>query len=122
MNIPISRLPKVRSKAIMKAARGQPCTLRIGTFIGSPCASEETTVACHLPVGGKGVGTKTSDLEVAFGCSRCHDLLDHRDHRIDMFEERYAAAYALQLLRAGAETRARLLHMGLIVVPGGEIV
>ena len=65
---------KVRSKAIRQAARGKPCTLRLPGCMGGT----ETTVLAHLPMGGKGVGTKGSDIWAVFACASCHDVLDGR--------------------------------------------
>ena len=113
-------LPKVRSEAIMKAARGQPCSLRISSFLGSGCSDVDTTVACHLPVPGKGTKTKVSDLFVAFGCSNCHAILD--GNKGVELRHRYPAAYTERLWFGMAETQARLVGMGLIVVPDGEII
>ncbi len=65
---------KVRSKAIRQAARGKPCTLRLAGCMGGT----ETTVLAHLPMGGKGTGTKGSDIWAVFACAHCHDVLDRR--------------------------------------------
>lgn len=115
-------LPKVRSRTLLDACSLMPCTLRIRSFLGLPCTSQETVVGCHLPTIGKGVATKVSDLFVAAGCSGCHDLVDGRDKRMEMIEDRYPAALAEQLMRANHETIARWTAMGLIHVEGGELV
>lgn len=115
-------LPKVRSEDLRQSARQMPCTLRIGTFIGIPCRSTSTNVMCHLPVHGKGIGTKVSDLHMACGCNVCHDLLDHRDERGMMIRERFPHAYYEQLFKANAETLSRWVQMGLITGTDWEIV
>jgi hypothetical protein len=114
-------LPKIRSEAIMQAANGQPCSLRIASFVGLSCAG--SVVGCHLPVTGRGVATKATDLAVAFGCHVCHEILDGRAQNLqELIIEKYPAAYANRLLNALVETQARLVDMSIITVPGAEIV
>jgi Protein of unknown function (DUF1364) len=114
-------LPKIRSNAIMAAAYGQPCSLRIASFVGLSCYG--SVVGCHLPVTGRGVSTKATDLAVAFGCQCCHDILDGRNQNVQaLILEKYPAALANRLLNALVETQARLVDMGIITVPGAEIV
>lgn len=121
MSTPLAFLPKIRSRALRQAIAGMPCALRLATFIGQPCAPQSTVVGAHLPVvGGKGMGTKVSDLEIVAACVTCHDLLDGRDHRGLAIREREPVAFHLQLIRAGAETRARLVEAGVIRVEGAE--
>lgn len=115
-------LPKVRSDAIMQAADGQPCSLRIASFVGLSCSGTHTTVGCHLPVIGRGVATKATDLAVAFGCQVCHDILDGRNQNAQaLILEKYPAAVANRLLNALVETQARLVGMGIIQVEGGGV-
>lgn len=116
--------PKVRSQHIMDSAKGKPCTLRIASFYpGYSCASDETTVGCHLPVGGKGKATKVTDLAVVFGCKHCHDILDGADwKRQEFITEKYPMAYADRLINAMMETHAMLVDDGLLVVPGARII
>lgn len=61
---------------IRQSARMQECTLRFPVCNHNP----ETTVLCHSNrlIDGKGMGLKAPDTEAAYGCSRCHDLLDGR--------------------------------------------
>ena len=115
-------LPKVRSKKLMADIQGMPCTLRIASFIGLPCAPDATCVGCHLPVFGKGVNTKTSDLYVVSGCATCHDLIDGRDRRIDFIQQKYPAALVERMLMAMCETQARHLMLGNIIVPDGRMI
>jgi hypothetical protein len=117
-------LPKVRSEAIMQAANGQPCSLRIASFIpGRKCAPAATVVGCHLPTIGKGMGTKVTDLAVAFGCQACHDLLDGRDRAgAEYLIQNFPTAVATRLTDALVETHARLVGMGIITVEGGEVI
>ncbi|TNE57816.1 MAG: DUF1364 family protein [Sphingomonadales bacterium] len=117
-------LPKVRSEHIMAAAAGMPCTLRIASFYpGHQCAGHETTVACHLPVGGKGISTKVTDLAVAFGCKHCHDILDGADwKRQEYITDKFGAAVIERLLWGHVETMT-LLHLeGLLHVPGSRTI
>jgi len=114
-------LPKVRSDRIMTAANGQPCSLRIASFVGLSCGG--TVVGCHLPVTGRGVSTKATDLAVAFGCHVCHEILDGRAQNLqEQIIQQYPAAFGHRLLNALVETQARLVDMGVITVPGAEIV
>jgi hypothetical protein len=116
-------LPKVRSDALMQSAEGQPCSLRIAGFVGMSCSGNATVVGCHLPVVGRGVGTKATDLAVAYGCQTCHDLLDGRNQNARaIIMERYPAAFFERLLNALVETQARMVGAGIIEVKGMEIV
>lgn len=107
-------LPKIRSESLCRSAVDMPCTLRIAGFVGLPCAAQSTNVMCHMPVHGKGVATKVSDLHMACGCAACHDLLDGRDARGPVIRERYPHAFWEQLFKAHAETLSRWVAMGLI--------
>lgn len=122
MSTPLALLPKVRSRTLMDAMQHMPCSLRISTFLGQPCAPQATVVGAHLAVGGKGMASKTSDLCVVAACFTCHQLLDGVDKRGMAIRERYPAAFHEQVLRALAETHSRLLEAGVITVQGGEIV
>ena len=81
-------------------------------------------MAVHLDMaGGKGIGTKVSDLCVVAGCDACHKLLDGRDGAgWDALMNRYPAAVYLQIIRAINETQSRLLGAGLIKVKGQEVL
>ena len=111
-------LPKLRSPLIRAAAAGKPCTLRIASFYpGGACAGTNTTVACHLPVVGKGVGTKVTDLAVAFGCSVCHDIIDGRaPEKAAFIRDKYPAALVERLLGALVETQAILVDEDILTV------
>ena len=60
------------SKKITQHAKGQPCTLRTPFCTGD----RSTVVACHAPSEVKGMGLKSDDFWIAFGCSECHRYLD----------------------------------------------
>ena len=60
---------------LRKAARGQPCLIRLPCCSGDP----ETTVLCHYRLAGfSGMGMKSPDEFGAFGCDRCHAVVDGR--------------------------------------------
>lgn len=113
-------LPKVRSAALMSGVAGEPCSLRIASFIGQPCAGNDTVVACHLPVFGKGTATKVSDMFTVAGCLTCHTILDGKVG-VEL-RHRYPVAFTERLLLALCETQARHLMAGRIVVPDAEFV
>jgi len=116
-------LPKVRSDGLMEACGGMPCELRIGTFLGIPCAGQNTVVGCHIEGSiGKGTSTKVSDLFVAAGCRVCHDLLAGVDPRGHIIRERYPSAFWHQVMRANQATISRWIMAGLVAVPDGEII
>ena len=56
-----------------KAAKGQPCTMRLP---GVCNGNIETTVLAHA--NGAGMGTKSDDFNAADCCSACHDVLDRK--------------------------------------------
>jgi len=117
-------LTKVRSKKIMSAASGKECTVRISSFIpGQTCSGANTVIGAHLPVSGKGVSTKVTDMAVAFCCFNCHAILDRVDVRAaEYIEKNYPAAAAMRLVQALVETHAQLIEAGIIVVPDGELI
>lgn len=116
-------LPKVRSKAIMKAARDEPCQLRISSLIpGHRCSGDDTSVMAHPPSFGKGVGTKVSDLGTIIACYHCHDLLDGRDERIKWLTENYPTALQERITLGILATLQILAETGVIVVPDAEFV
>lgn len=74
---------KARYKPLTKiqaSARDQECTLR---FPGVCNYRTDTTVLCHsnLLEDGKGFCIKAPDEKAAYGCCRCHDVLDGRAKR-----------------------------------------
>ncbi len=101
----------IRSRAILDAARGQPCLLRIAPDCDGGGASG-TTVACHIRDRFKGMGTKASDLSTVFGCSACHKYLDEGPGT-----DQTDAAVAWAVIHAMQETTAILVALGLVVVP-----
>ena len=124
MTTPLALLPKVRSDQIMASASGQPCSLRIASFVpGRTCSGNNTTVGAHLPVFGKGMSSKCTDLAVAYGCCACHDILDGRDPKAWRYIiENYPAAVVDRMLNGLVETHARMIEQGIVVVPDGKLV
>ncbi|WP_220747288.1 nuclease domain-containing protein [Jannaschia pagri] len=106
----------------MQSFRGMPCSLRIASFAGLPCAPQSTVVGAHLPVFGRGIGTKVSDLFVVAACQRCHDMLDERDLIGAEIRKSYPGAYADRLLKALCETQSRWIADGLVVVPKAKVI
>lgn len=117
-------LPKIRSKALMSSFNGMHCTLRLASFIGKQCSPVDTVVGCHLPVFGKGVNTKVSDLFVVAGCHICHRLLDGQDELTNRayIMEKYPFAFAERILLALCETQSMWIGEGLLIVPDGKII
>ena len=65
---------KIRSSRLTSSADDQECTLNIA---GVCTYNNEETVLCHFNIlGDKGMGTKSSDLCGAWGCSACHYHMD----------------------------------------------
>lgn len=116
MSTPLAWLPKVRSRAIMDAARGQPCALRLPMICNH---NPETTVFAHLPGIGKSHGSKVSDLHGAFACSSCHRAIDERTY---MRKGLTDTIILDAMLRGLCETQARLVEAGIIHVEKGESV
>lgn len=58
---------------LRKSAKNQPCQIRIPGV----CRNEtETVCLCHL--NGSGWALKSLDIHGAYGCQRCHDVVDGR--------------------------------------------
>lgn len=94
---------------IRRAAKGQPCTLRL---LGCDAGPEnETTVLAHAPSASKGMGIKSEDWFSAFSCFNCHQLADRREYGPVMEKEILQA-----WLRGIHETHVALIAMGLIKV------
>lgn len=108
MTLAFPKPVKVRSRAILDFARGQDCTIRLP---GVCCHNPETVVACHLPGHAKGIGSKESDLHIAFGCDRCHAVCDGRAR------SNLSPAIILDaMLRGLSETQALLVQAGLVTI------
>lgn len=96
---------------ITTLAKGRPCEIRAAAV----CASSETVVLCHVRMTGiSGLGFKAPDWLGAFGCSRCHDIVDGR--ALD-WETWPGWRRDLALLEGTARTLVILIHEGVIQVP-----
>ena len=117
-------LPKVRSDHIMASAMGQPCALRIASFIpGRRCGAENTTVCAHLPVFGKGTSTKVTDIATAYSCDACHDIIDGRDPKAWAYiVDHFPAAVVERMLQGLVETQARLVEQEIIIIPKAVLI
>jgi hypothetical protein len=102
-------LPPLRSRKVLDHARDQQCTLRFKVCNGDPA----TTVSCHIPDRHKGMGQKSSDSSIVFGCSRCHVFLDER-HWIGVMTE---AEVLGVVIRAMQETLEILIRDDVIKWP-----
>ncbi len=56
---------------IRKSAHGEECQIRIPNVC---CFDSATVVLCHK--GGAGVAMKSSDIHAAYGCYKCHAVID----------------------------------------------
>ena len=124
MATPLHLLAKVRSDRIMASAMGQPCSLRIASFVpGRRCSGVDTTVGTHLPVFGKGMSTKVTDMAVAYGCHACHQIIDGPDKEArDYIFKHFPAAVVERMLHGLVETHCRLIEDGIINIPDGELI
>lgn len=96
---------------ITELARGRACEIRAA----GDCALPETTVFCHVRMGGiSGAGYKAPDWLGAFGCSRCHDIVDGR---AGDWETWPGWRRDLLLLEGTARTLVILINEGVIYVP-----
>ena len=113
-------MEKVRSDDIMAGAAGSPCTLRVSSlYPGHRCSGDDTVVNCHLPVIGKGVSTKVTDMAAAFGCFHCHQILDGVDRqRREYIETRFPTLYVMRMLNGLVETHALLIAQEIITIKG----
>lgn len=106
------RLPPVRSKAYLKAAKGQRCVLGIPRVCtGNP----EETVAAHIRDEHTGRGVKASDISTLDACRACHSKLDGQNG--EPLSKEDWLFYALRGLQRTLENR---IHRGIISIPLDE--
>lgn len=106
------RLPPIRSKQNLAAARGQRCTLQIPKV----CTGDiQTTVAAHIRDEHTGRSVKASDTSIADACFACHAALDGQGEKILSKED--WLFYALRGIQRTLENR---IHRGIITVPIDE--
>lgn len=85
---------------LRKAARGQPCLVRLPGCDGGG----ETTVLAHYRMAGYcGVGSKPPDELAAHACANCHDLIDGRRKLEGWARNEIRLAHAEGCLRTIAE-------------------
>ncbi len=97
----------IRSQKLRDSARGEECTLQFPVICnGNP----ETTVLCHLPDESHGMGRKSDDISVAYGCSACHDMIDGRCGNIVL------VGADATFRRAQNRTLRRMIEKGLIKI------
>lgn len=106
----ISKDHPIQSEAIRRAARDHYCTLRIP---GVCNGRRDTTVLAHPPIGNGGMSLKGSDIDGAFACSDCHDVVDGRTP----FNSDRAQVLACWI-RGSQETRRTLVKRGLLSYAG----
>ena len=94
--------------ATRRAAKNQPCTVRL-PGVCKPTPDHETSVLAHLPHGG--MGAKRGDHAAAFCCFECHEYLDGRKHADPPFEKGFLE---YSHLRGVMETQDKLVKMGLL--------
>ena len=92
---------------LLKEARGRDCMIRIP----NQClCSNETVVACHVRmIGISGAGMKSPSIFCAWGCFRCHQIVDGQRNSEYSYAER-----RLFLLEGMMRTQAQLLKEGKI--------
>ncbi|GGE30310.1 hypothetical protein GCM10011360_17920 [Primorskyibacter flagellatus] len=115
---------KMRSEKVTDHAKGQPCTIRIASFVpGRQCSGQDTTVFTHFGGPTKGTSTKVSDFDGGFGCAVCHSIIDGPDKKArEYLFERYPAAVENRMRLSVSETLSILFRDGIITVDGAEIV
>ncbi len=99
----------IRSKKIRDAAEDEDCTL----CIMGVCRNEKATVvACHLPPKGEtGMSRKGDDHFVAFGCDRCHRVMDGKEGGL----ERFGEDWLFYAFRGIYRTQRRLIEKGILI-------
>lgn len=93
--------------ALRKAARGQPCFVRLPEVCGDP----ETVVLAHFRlIGVSGLGIKSPDLIACPACGPCHDAIDRRRY-MDLDRDYVRLAHLEGVVR----WQAQLLKEGVII-------
>lgn len=109
----IAKETSIRCSRIRNAARGQRCTIRLP---GGICSYDDTTtVFCHFSYATSGMGMKPSDLSGAFGCAKCHAVVDGLVKWPDALL-RVDAEWCKA--RGMVETWHRLIEMGIVSIRG----
>lgn len=114
-------LPKLRCEALRAACADMPCCARVSSLIpGHRCSASATVVGAHLPVAGKGMGSKVTDLAIVAACDNCHRLIDRVDPRWKWLADTYPAAFYDRLLNGWMETLTFWLDAGVLTIPDAE--
>lgn len=98
-----------KQSKLTKAARGQECTIQIHPYCN---LNPETVVFCHAPSEDKGMGKKSPDWWGADGCSSCHDIVDGRTIKNDLWPKDILACFSRGIYR----TIKRRIEQGLIKI------
>lgn len=99
---------------LTELARDRACEIRVP----GGCMPRETTVFCHVRMSDiSGAGLKAPDWLGAFGCMRCHDIVDGRAGDWETFP---GWRRDLMLLEGTARTLVILINEGVIYVPESE--
>lgn len=99
---------------LTELARGRACEIRVP----GGCAPPDTTVLCHVRMANiSGLGLKAPDWLGAFGCSRCHDIVDGRAGDWKLYPQEFRS---LLLLEGTVRTLVILISEGVIYVPEPE--
>ena len=90
---------------IQKSAKGEACTLNIAMVCNY---DPETTALCHIGFkDGSGKRIKPGERNAIYGCSACHNMIDHRTVPL-MINESERWEYIARALVRTAERRDEL--------------
>lgn len=100
MSFAVAHYNKLRSEA-----RGRDCEIRVP---GHCLPGNETVVGCHVRMTGiSGMGLKSPDFLIAYGCFACHQVVDGQRKSEYTYEQR-----RLMLLEGMARTQVILWNEG----------
>ena len=83
-----------------RAARGQPCMIRLP---GCQGGGDSTVLAHYRMAGYSGVGMKPPDTMGAYACANCHDIVDQRRRLDGWTREQIRLAHAEGVMRTNAD-------------------
>jgi hypothetical protein len=94
---------------LRKQAKGRNCEIRV-PGVCAPGPDNETVVGCHVRlIGVSGMGQKSADVFISFGCFQCHQVVDGQVPSEFTYEQR-----RLMLLEGMVRTQNILWREGLI--------
>lgn len=102
------RREPIRSKALRKAAAGQPCTIE---FVGICSHDPETTVLAHVHDETFGKSMKADDTSGVHACHSCHMAYDLHQTKLP------ESVVYWHMLRALQRTIRNLSERGILVFP-----